>query len=115
MLQALRFRWHRLRRHARMLAADAHGYLRWLALNARVAARGGLGRRAYITPAGWRHIVLVGVDDSRYFWAPPDSTGRWARLLAAGGVTLSVYNPRSLLRDVTSVYERPRAGAGDGK
>ena len=90
MLQALRFRWHRLRRHARMLAADAHGYLRWLALNARPATRGGLGRCAYstltevelrarrrsdtvfvfgsgyslndITPAGWRHIVLVGVE-----------------------------------------------------
>lgn len=74
---------------------------------------------------GWRHIVLIGVDlyDSRYFWLPPgevrseftraardrhptvrrgilDIIGNWYRTLEAEGVSLSVYNPQSLLREV---------------
>jgi hypothetical protein len=85
---------------------------------------------------GWRSIVMVGVDmyDHRYFWLGPDEAresidlprrgltvadpfpaagsmiaalGAWGRLLAARGVTLSVYNPRSLLSGELPVYERP--------
>lgn len=83
---------------------------------------------------GWREIVLVGVDlyDRRYFWLEAEQTraedtargashaqthsraasgmietlGSWAEELAARGVTLSVYNPRSLLAAVLPVYTR---------
>jgi hypothetical protein len=84
---------------------------------------------------GWRSIVLVGVDlyDHRYFWLEPEEErreidlprrglavgdpfpaaprivtvlGTWRKLLAASGVTLSVYNPRSLLAAELPVYER---------
>ena len=72
---------------------------------------------------GWKRIVLVGVDlyDARYFWLPPDSVrgdvarkpsdrhgtvGRgiveimenWATALRHDGISLEVYNPKSLLR-----------------
>jgi hypothetical protein len=83
---------------------------------------------AYLT--GWRQIVLAGVDlnDRRYFWLRPDEMrpydkpgftvdstflgaenivsmlGRWRELLAEEGVSLSVYNPRSLLTRVMPVY-----------
>ncbi len=81
---------------------------------------------------GWREIVLVGVDlyDRRYFWLGAEQTrgvdaargathtqphsratsgmietlGAWGNELAAHGVTLSVYNPRSLLAGVLPVY-----------
>jgi hypothetical protein len=72
---------------------------------------------------GFRHIVLVGVDlyNKEYFWLPPgelrayenpavtdvgsyvgagpivELMARWRTSLAADGVVLSVYNPRSLL------------------
>jgi hypothetical protein len=72
---------------------------------------------------GFRRIVLAGVDlyNKEYFWLPPGETrayenpdvqgadrpfggaegtvellGMWHDVLAAGGVELSVYNPRSL-------------------
>jgi len=80
---------------------------------------------------GWRKIVLVGVDlyDRRYFWLGYNETrasdsargksyedvhntaqpvinvlGEWHDYLAAEGITLSVYNPRSLLKEVMPVY-----------
>jgi hypothetical protein len=80
---------------------------------------------------GWREIVLAGVDlyDSRYFWLPKDEDRRsqlelgrrldqphpvaqalvpylaaWSRWLAAEGVRLSVYNPRSLLAQVLPLH-----------
>jgi hypothetical protein len=81
---------------------------------------------------GWRRIVIAGVDlyDSRYFWLPPGwdrpdmvevhgipSTGphptadtvipylaRWQALMAQEGVSLMVYNPKSLLAKVLPVY-----------
>jgi hypothetical protein len=84
---------------------------------------------------GWRTIVLVGVDmyDHRYFWLKPDEAradvdlagrglsvdspfaasegvtttlGSWASLMARRGITLSVYNPRSLLAGALPVYAR---------
>ena len=86
---------------------------------------------------GWRSIVVVGVDmyDHRYFWLPPDqirheapppagrkldepfaasdtvvsTLGKWGEWLAARGVALSVYNPRSLLAEVLPVYEGPQS------
>jgi hypothetical protein len=85
---------------------------------------------------GWRSIVLVGVDmyDHRYFWLSADeereeidlpgrgltvddpfpaaarmieTLGMWRQILADRGVSLSVYNPRSLLTAELPVYERP--------
>lgn len=85
---------------------------------------------------GWRSIVLVGVDmyDHRYFWLGPEEERRtidlpgrgltvadpfpaarrmidtladWHDRLAARGVTISVYNPRSLLVAELPVYRRP--------
>jgi hypothetical protein len=81
---------------------------------------------------GWREIVLTGVDlaDSRYFWLPYDATradmvgivahdqpypmvqpliahlAQWVPLLAARGIRLSVYNPRSLLTAVMPTFPR---------
>ena len=88
---------------------------------------------AYIL--GWRRIVLVGVDlyDRRYFWLDREETregdvargasssdphaqahtglveqlGEWGRLMGAEGVSLEVYNPRSLLAKVLPVYAGP--------
>ena len=89
---------------------------------------------------GWTTIVLVGFDlyDNRYFWLDyeqaryphlsgegnhrlPHPTGPgvlrtiadWRAVLGASGVTLAVYNPRSLAAQVLPVYERPRAGVGE--
>ena len=87
---------------------------------------------AYIL--GWREIVLVGVDlyDRRYFWLDRDETrsvdklrsataaephsrastgmiellGSWTKLFAADGVSLSVYDSRSLLSQSLPVFER---------
>lgn len=80
---------------------------------------------------GYRSIALVGVDlyDRRYFWLGDDETrpedtlrganhtdvhntarvvidlmGRWTRFLDERGVSLTVYNPRSLLAGVMPVY-----------
>jgi hypothetical protein len=84
---------------------------------------------------GWRDVVLTGVDlfDSRYFWLPYDEAradmagivphdqpyamvqpliahlASWVPLLAARGIRLSVYNPRSLLADVMPVFRRAPA------
>jgi hypothetical protein len=84
---------------------------------------------------GWREIVLAGVDlaDSRYFWLPYDATradmvgqfrhdepypmvppliahlAGWVPLLAARGIRLSVYNPRSLLAGVMPVFSHDAA------
>lgn len=83
---------------------------------------------------GWTEIVLVGVDlyDRRYFWLEAEQTrpadaargathaqshsraasgmietlGAWSEALAARNITLSVYNPRSLLSAVLPVYPR---------
>ena len=72
---------------------------------------------------GYRRIVLAGADyyNKEYFWLQPGETrvyeasgvvatekwsqaetvvemmGRWRRVMAADGVELMVYNPRSLL------------------
>jgi hypothetical protein len=80
--------------------------------------------------AGWKRIVLVGVDlyDKEYFWLPPggivageqpgrtadmrfpnadrtvDTFRRWRPLLERRGVELSVYNPRSLLAGALDVF-----------
>jgi hypothetical protein len=82
--------------------------------------------------AGWRRIVLVGVDlyDRRYFWLPSDETrsvderrgasaaavhdratsgmigdmATWSEWLADRGVDLLVHNPRSLLAAEIPVY-----------
>jgi hypothetical protein len=82
--------------------------------------------------AGWRRIVLVGVDlyDRNYFWLDPgqtrsvdtrrsataddphvqaatgliDQLGAWAAELASAGVRLEVYNPRSLLARALPVH-----------
>jgi len=73
---------------------------------------------------GWRRIVLAGVDlyDRRYFWLDRDEPrpddpvrdvnvphktssdivaglGKWRAILEERGVSLFVYNPRSLLRE----------------
>ncbi|MCG8521618.1 MAG: hypothetical protein MI744_05375, partial [Pseudomonadales bacterium] len=81
---------------------------------------------------GWRNIVLVGVDlyDSRYFWLPRDEVrsavvrtaddrhptvnrgildimGKWRRVLEAEGLSLSVYNPRSLLCETLPRFHWP--------
>ena len=78
---------------------------------------------------GYRRIVLAGADyyNKEYFWLPPgqsrpyeagiDATapwsqastviemmGRWHDELAADGVELSVYNPRSLLTERLPVF-----------
>jgi hypothetical protein len=82
---------------------------------------------------GWKRIVLVGVDmyDHRYFWLERDAEradiglprrrltvddpfagaatvihtlGVWHALFAARGVTLEVYNPKSLLAEVLPVH-----------
>lgn len=82
---------------------------------------------------GWERIVLVGVDlyDRRYFWLPPDVgdvlsenvrggtvsdehntvrngiialLGDWRSIMGAKGVSLEVYNPRSLLAEVLPVF-----------
>jgi len=89
---------------------------------------------------GWRRIVVAGIDmyDHRYFWMPPDQMrpalaigrpelglldpfpaarrlidifARWRAFLDERGVTLLVYNPRSLLAEAMSVYQSPVAGA----
>ena len=77
--------------------------------------------------AGWKQIVLVGVDlyDFRYFWLPEgksrtdrpvDAThpaagrgivqdmGDWRNFLSSQGVDLTVYNEKSLLTEVMPVY-----------
>lgn len=84
---------------------------------------------------GWTRIVLVGVDlyDRRYFWLGHDETrpediargarhdephsraatamiatfGDWRQMLAARGIELLVYNPRSLLAGPLPVYVTP--------
>lgn len=89
---------------------------------------------------GWKKIVLVGVDlyDRRYFWLGPDETtpletrrgarfddahstaggglienlGRWAQEFEEHGVSLFVYNPKSLLAATVPVY--PRAPVSEG-
>jgi len=78
---------------------------------------------------GFRRIVLAGADyyDKQYFWLPPGETrpyeagvvatepwsqadtvvdmmGRWGRVMAADGVELFVYNPRSLLARELPVF-----------
>ena len=80
---------------------------------------------------GWKHIVLIGVDlyDNQYFLTPkgednerwvgtvdaanPNSTvasgivndiGRWVPWLNERGVSISVYNPRSLMKAVMPVF-----------
>jgi len=80
---------------------------------------------------GWKHIVLIGVDlyDNRYFLTPkgqdnepwvgtvdatnPNSTvasgivqdvGRWVPWLKERGVSLTVYNPRSLMKAVMPIF-----------
>jgi hypothetical protein len=86
---------------------------------------------------GWRRIVIAGVDlyDTRYFWLPSDQgrsdmqqvhgigpaephptaptvipyLQRWRELMERDGVSLMVYNPRSLLADVLPVYSQPAA------
>lgn len=81
---------------------------------------------------GWRTIVLAGIDlyDRRYFWLGPhetlpydrpgfthkskfiqadaivDQLGQWREILAAEGIELAVFNPRSLLARVLPVYDR---------
>jgi hypothetical protein len=83
---------------------------------------------------GWKTIVLAGIDlyDRRYFWLGPEETlwferpgmthqskftqsdaivgqlGQWRALLAAEGVELTVFNPRSLLAKELPVYDRRR-------
>lgn len=84
-------------------------------------------------------IVLVGVDlyDRRYFWLKDDQTRaedaqrgashrdahntaqpiidimrRWTLFLSERGVSLTVYNPRSLLAEVMPVYRVQRKHAG---
>jgi len=79
---------------------------------------------------GWRDLVLTGVDlyDGRYFWEDQfanvetfgrdssqkhntvqlgiiDNIAHWRDVLAARGVRLWVYNPKSLLTAVLPVYE----------
>ncbi|HUQ86847.1 MAG TPA: hypothetical protein VM096_04755 [Vicinamibacterales bacterium] len=80
---------------------------------------------------GWRHIVLCGVDlyNRQYFWLPSgeprhgdsttvgphntaiggivDSVGAWREFYARQGVSLYVYNPKSLLAQVLPVWQRP--------
>ena len=85
---------------------------------------------------GYKSIVLVGVDlfDRRYFWLNEDETRvedtlraadhtevhgtaqvvvdlmkRWTEFLKERGVSLTVYNPQSLLAEVMDVY--PARGA----
>jgi hypothetical protein len=84
---------------------------------------------------GWKQIVLVGVDmyDHRYFWLDRDAEradidlprrrltvddpfsgsaeivrtlAAWTELFAAKGVSLSVYNPRSLLAAAMPVHPK---------
>ena len=85
---------------------------------------------------GYKSIVLVGVDlfDRRYFWLNEDETRvedtlraadhtevhgtaqvvvdlmkRWTEFLKERGVSLTVYNPQSLLAEAMDVY--PARGA----
>jgi len=89
---------------------------------------------AYIL--GYKRIVLVGVDlyDRRYFWLGTEQShevdsklgkkysdihdtaknvvrgmSMWREHLTKKGVTLYIYNPRSLLNDVLPVYEWQQA------
>lgn len=80
--------------------------------------------------AGWKHIILVGVDlyDARYFWDDAhlnaadfgidpngmhntvrwgiiENIARWRDILAQHGITLWVYNPKSLLTSVLPIYD----------
>lgn len=84
---------------------------------------------------GWKQIVLVGVDmyDHRYFWLDRDAEradidlprrrltvddpfsgsaeiirtlAAWTELFATRGVSLSVYNPRSLLAEAMPVHPK---------
>jgi hypothetical protein len=87
--------------------------------------------------AGWRRIVLAGVDlyDKEYFWlregerrprerpqvqassrfpnAPliVETFRRWRELLEPRGVELLVYNPRSLLAGALDVFDWGRLGS----
>jgi len=83
---------------------------------------------------GFKKLVLVGVDlyDQRYFWLPPDKTRHdleirgiaptdehpgnrwiidffqyWKPFLDEQGVSVEVYNPRSLLNSVFPIYQQP--------
>lgn len=79
---------------------------------------------------GWTRIVLAGVDlyDQRYFWLPPDQArpggipvetphptaqggvpdilGRWRVEMQRRGISLYVYNPKSLLAAVMPTWPR---------
>ena len=82
---------------------------------------------------GYKEIVLVGVDlyDRNHFWLPKDETSlidkdrgykaqdihntatptikmfdKWNKFFKEEGVVLSVYNPRSLLKDIMPIYEK---------
>jgi hypothetical protein len=80
---------------------------------------------------GWRHIVLCGVDlyNRQYFWLPEgeprygdtttsghhntamfgivETIRAWREFYDRRGVTLHVYNPKSLLAQVLPIWQRP--------
>ena len=80
---------------------------------------------------GWRHIVLCGVDlyNRQYFWLPSgeprfgdsttvgphntaiggivDSMRTWREFYDRQGISLYVYNPKSLLAEVLPIWKRP--------
>jgi hypothetical protein len=86
--------------------------------------------------AGWKRVVLVGVDlyDKEYFFLPQgglnpydrrgpasstfpnaarvvDAFGRWRPVFESMGVELLVFNPRSLLAEVLDVFSWDRSGS----